>query len=66
MSALRSSPNGIGFETSRGGAIARASASTAFAWRRTPALGSGPPGSSTTKALSPGKLWFCQETAVPW
>ena len=66
MSARRSAPYGIGFATSRGGATARASDSTAFAWRRTPAAGSAPPGSSTTKAVSPGKVWFCQEIAVPW
>ena len=44
MSALRSAPKGIGFETTRGGATARASASTARAWRRTPAAGSAPAG----------------------
>ena len=50
MSARRSGPYGIGFATSRGGAIARASASTAPACLRTPAGGSAPPGSSTTNA----------------
>jgi len=43
-----------------------ASASTALACLLTPAAGSAPPGSSTTKALSPAKVWFCQEIAVPW
>ena len=46
--------------------MARASACTADAWRRTPAAGSAPPGSSTTKAVSPPKVVFCHDVAVPW
>ena len=67
MSALRSSPYGIGFETSRGGASARASASTARVWRRTPAELERPAGQLHDEcACRLGRSWFCQEMAVPW
>jgi hypothetical protein len=66
MSAFLCSSNGIGFWTTLGGATARASASVARAWRRTPSGGSAPPGSSTTNEVSPLKVVFCHDTAVPW
>ena len=44
----------------------RPAASTASAWRRADAGESGPAGSSTTNALVPGNVWFCQLVAVPW
>ena len=43
-----------------------AAARTAFACRFTEAALSGPAGSSTTNALVPGNVWFCQPVAVPW
>ena len=43
----------------------RATASTARAWRRAARGDSGPAGSSTTKAVVPGKRRFCHEVAVP-
>jgi hypothetical protein len=67
--ALRVAPNGILFQTTRGRACAApavgAAASTARAWRRADAAGSGPAGSSTTNASVPGNVWFCQLVAVP-
>ena len=66
MSALRSAPYGIGLRTTRGGATARASASTAVRGGARRRRAAAPPGSSTTNAVSPAKVVFCQEVAVPW
>ncbi len=42
-----------------------ASASTASRWRATAVAASGPPGSSTTNAVLPGRRAFCQLVALP-
>ena len=70
--ARRRAPNGIGCQT-MGGRRPRAPprrapalASTARACRRGGGRASGPAGSSTTNALVPGNVWFCQPVAVPW
>ena len=45
--------------------VPAAIAAAARAWRRAAAPEIAPPGSSTTNALSPRNLWFCQLVAVP-